>query len=180
MQKQSIFGITPSEVNKKFDNLFEVVYDDANFVAQSRQTFHHDDDDLHFDYKYMVTINDTREYDADHDGRFVLTLSLFPAKTSLSEKNLKAMCDCCGVDEADVNAMEYNNYGFVIPFGVDEIDIPDGYDKPLSKDSRLDLVANVFETMDSMRGYYLDKSLNLIGTTGWDVLDNAINDISLI
>ena len=45
------------------------------------------------------------------------------------------------------------------------------YDK-----SVMDKIASVINMIDGLRGFYLDKIQNRIGTTGWMLLDDFIND----
>jgi hypothetical protein len=36
-------------------------------------------------------------------------------------------------------------------------------------------IANVFESINDLRGFYFDKYVNRIGTTGWDMINAFIN-----
>lgn len=44
----------------------------------------------------------------------------------------------------------------------------------------LDKIASVCGNIDSLRGFYLDKPQNRIGTSGWDMLDDYINGKSFL
>ena len=59
----------------------------------------------------------------------------------------------------------------------DDEDNDDGYYYILDNEDvveQLNACASVFNAMNSMRGFHLDRAWNMIGTTGWDVLRDAI------
>ena len=40
---------------------------------------------------------------------------------------------------------------------------------------RIEAITATYESVNILRGFYLDRSWNRMGTTGWDTLNNAIN-----
>ena len=76
-----------------------------------------------------------------------------------------------GVD--DPNTIDVFDYGISIVF--DREDTIEEYDKSI-----MDKIASVVDSIDRLQGFYLDKTQNLIGTTGWMMLDDYINDANFI
>ena len=44
----------------------------------------------------------------------------------------------------------------------------------------MDKIASIVDNIDSLRGFYLDKAQNRIGTDGWMMLDDYINDVDFV
>ena len=76
-----------------------------------------------------------------------------------------------GVD--DPNTIDVFDYGISIVF--DREDTIEEYDKSI-----MDKIASIVDNIDSLRGFYLDKAQNLIGTDGWMMLDDYINDVNFV
>ena len=165
---KSIFGITPSNLTNKFTDHFDVVYDDDHFQAVSKKVFKHDDEGLTFEYQYVVSILDTATFD-DGERQTLLSLDLVPCFDSLHENSKDSVLSACGYN----TTIDVADYGFCVPIGYDTMPIDDDY--LFENDERLDLIASVYEDIDRLRGFYLDKPINRLGTTGWDCIDSAIN-----
>ena len=43
----------------------------------------------------------------------------------------------------------------------------------------MDQIGSIVQTIDSLRGFYLDHHINGIGTTGWDALHDFVNDVDM-
>ena len=56
MEKISIFGITTDKRFDSYEDYFEDSdwSDDGEMYYISKETFHHDEDELSFDYKYVI------------------------------------------------------------------------------------------------------------------------------
>ena len=76
---KKVFGIefnSVVNVENKFDEVFN---DDEMVFYESKKTFHHVEDGLTFDYKYVIV----GEY---CDGKLYYSLDLVPCSNSLGEK----------------------------------------------------------------------------------------------
>ena len=166
--KHNIFGCQTNG-NQSFADKFETLYDDGGSFHQSKEVFRHDvDDDLNFDYRICVEVIDWQEATGEDDKEFILELKLVPEFKSLSPKHQASVLSCCGIDEAEVNAWDVSSYGLNVMLASEECH----YDE---LDAKLEAVANVFESINSLRGFYLDRYVNRIGNTGWDLLFDFIN-----
>lgn len=167
-----VFGISFQDnqlidIDSKFNLEREMDdYDDTTFYL-SNKTYHHDlDPDLKFDYRYGIEAYKYEE-DDDKSTHVFYTLYLIPEFGSISKKRQHDVIAFSGVD--DPNTMDVFDYGMSIVLAREET-------LGESDKNIMDKIASVVDTIDSLRGFYLDKSQNHIGTTGWMMLDDFIND----
>lgn len=171
--KHEIFGISTDCDNNKFEDKFDCLYDGCGAFYESKETFHHDDE-TSFDYKFCVEVIDLDE--ACGDDKYGIELSLVPMFGSLNKKKQDSILSSCCIEENEVNTYDIHQYGCSVPLGFVEIDNEGvSYDKCKGVQSALAAIANVFESINGLRGFFLDKCVNGIGTTGWDLLNDYIN-----
>ena len=169
----SVFGISFQDsslidVESKFNLQREMDdYDDTTFYL-SNDVYHHDQDPkFKFDYQYGIEAymyNDEN----DHSIHTFYTLYMIPTFGSLSKNNQNDVIDFSDVDVPDT--MDVFDYGIRIGFARE--DVIGEYDKSI-----MDKIASIVDTIDSLQGFYLDKAQNRIGTDGWMMLDDYINDV---
>ena len=164
---EEIFGWKPSVINPNMlDEKFNADLNDSDSAFYtSKEVFVHDEDeDLKFKYHYCI--------EAEYcEGSIYYALYLVPTADSLTEEKLNSVMRCSGLEKEDVTPYDICGYGCNVLFGsycdnnVEEVN-----------DDILNLIANVFEAMNSLRGFTLDKPQNRIGTNGWDLLYDFIKD----
>lgn len=177
--RYSFSGVSTDNDTEKFLDHFEETCED---FFQSKKVFHHEEDDYSFDYRYCVAITDMREIEAD-DNRFAVELYLVPEFESLCDKcKDDVRKSCCYSDDDQPTVYDVYGYGISVQFGYEMADNPD--DKPYDENAEvldaLTAIANTYEATDRLRGFYLDKFVNRIGTTGWDLLDDFINGVDYL
>ena len=182
--KHNIFGIQTNSDNNKFEDKFECLYEDEGAFYESKETFHHEEEGLVFDYKFCVEIIDL-EYSTGEDedkNKFGIELAIVPMFNSLCEKQKKSVLDCMCVSEDEVSTYDIYYEGCSVMMGYEEVVVGDdafesgeGFEGCKEIKERLDAIANVFESINGLRGFYLDKCVNRIGTTGWMLIDAFIN-----
>lgn len=161
--ENSIFGITFNGVPTKIDTKFnEIYFEDDNAFFESKETFTHEEDGLTFNYKYAIEA-------VWCEGKIYYGLYLVPCADSLNKDKRSSVADCCGVNEDEITINDISSYGCNVCMGTEVVDNED------IEDTYLDKIASVYEVIDSLRGFYLDKYVNRIGNTGWDMLDDFIN-----
>ncbi len=177
--KHEIFGIA-TDKDIKFDEKFEVIYDNSDtMVAQSKETFTHEDDGLNFNYKYVIEIINGNTWNGEDD--YFVDLMVVPTYDSLGNEHKKTLLEYGSVEECDVNIYDVVTEGFSLSIGCKSLPTNDTpMDEHEGLLSVLDSIASVFETINSLRGFYFDKYVNRIGNTGWDFLNDFINDIPFI
>lgn len=169
----SVFGIRFQDsslinVESKFNLKREM--DDYDYITfyLSNEVYHHDQDpEFKFDYMYGIEAY-RYEYEHDHSIHTFYTLYMIPTFSSLSKNNQDSVIDFSGVD--DPNTMDVFDYGISLVFARE--DTIGEYDKSI-----MDKIESIVDTIDSLKGFYLDKAQNRIGTDGWMMLDDYINDV---
>jgi hypothetical protein len=169
----SIFGISFQDCNlinveSKFNLERDMDdYDDTTFYI-SKEVYHHDQDpDFKFDYMYGIEAY-TYEDENDHTVKTFYTLYMIPTFSSLSKNKQNDVIESSGTDEPNIT--DVFNYGISIVFASENI--IGEYDKSI-----MDKIASIIDAIDSFRAFYLDKAQNRIGTDGWMMLDDYINDV---
>lgn len=165
--KKSFGGVTPGQIEDA-SNTFDCLLDDSERIELvSKNEYHHtEDDELTFDYRYLITAN---RWDGE---KWYVTLQLVPSPQSLCEKVADSVCKCCGVDRDEMTHTDIADYGCAIDVATETTSEED-------PQQLIDLASSIVSAVDGMRGFFLDRRINLIGTTGWDVLQNAINGVKL-
>ena len=173
MNKIEIFGWSTDQRFENWSDKFELVYDnDDETLYQSKETFHHDEDDgFRFDYKYCVKFVDCREYEGKGIG-YELLLTVMPK--SLHKSHIEKLCKDYDITPDRIEIRDViDEVSAIVRFGYDLCDEWDEVDDILLR------IAHVFEFMDRMRGFYIDKYWNVIGSTGWDTLSHATKGTDL-
>ena len=172
----SVFGISfPDssliDIESKFNLEREMDdYDDVTFYL-SNEVYHHDQDpDIKFDYRYGIEAY-RYENEDDHSIHTFYTLYMILTFNSLSKNHKNDIIESSGVD--DPNTMDVFDYGLYIVFARE--DTIGEYDKSI-----MDKIASVVDSIDRLQGFYLDKTQNHIGTDGWMMLDDYINDANFV
>lgn len=171
--KHEIFGIKTDEDNNKFEDKFDTLYDDCGAFFESKETFHHEDE-TSFDFKYCVEVCDLSS--ACGEEKYGIELAVVPMFNSLCEKQKKSILDCSCVSEDEVTTMDIYQEGTSIMIGY--TDVPNEgkpWDECEGVVKALAAIANVFESINGLRGFFFDKKINKIGTTGWDLIDSFVN-----
>ena len=180
-------GISTYMEKVDFNKHFEKYYDgDDRAVYFSKKTFKHEEEGyLDFSYKYAIVVTDTRVYTGDDDAPIVVELMLVPSFNDLTKENKESLRESGGYGEEDISEewlwMDVLDYSFAVKMGEESInnpneDIRDEWINSEPIQAILDSITAVYNHINSLRGFYLDRAWNMIGTTGWDTLGNAINN----
>lgn len=165
---------------------FEEYYNNNDRVVYfSKKTFRHEEEDLTFNYKYAIVVTDVQFYSGDGDAPISVELMLVPSFYDLTEENKENIRDYNGYGDDEISEkwlwMDVLDYSFAVSMGEESIDNPtddirdEWVESELIK-ALIESAVAVYEVIDSTRGFYLDRAWNMIGTTGWDTLNNAINN----
>lgn len=163
-----VMGIKSESTPKNWADKFEeVFYDMGHSIFVEKETRKHEEDGFTFQYKYAIQY----EY-----GLYELLLCVIPE--DISEDNKKSVAESCCIELDDVEVIDEIFYGLYVQMAADGKFVEDCED--YANDDVVNKIASVYECIDGLRGFYLDKPLNAIGTTGWDCLANAIKDEPLL
>ena len=162
---------------------FDVVYDDdGQLILESKQTFAHTDDSElpDFEYKYVVRCLDLPRFGAEDNSISIELLMVVLPKYWCPDKIQRIVNGYGGIDSIDDICIDMLlDYG--VQFANEYVgyseDNEDGYYHITDNNEVVDTLnvcASVFEAMNGMRGFILDRTWNMIGTTGWDVLRDVL------
>lgn len=143
----------------------------------SKKTYKHEEDGLNFNYKYAVRVEDLEDLtgEEDYKGKVAIDLYLVPLADSMDKGVLGMVKSCCGLGEDDEvyisDIIEYGLGANILSETVSNCRYIEG----TKVKGKLTAIANILDMVDSMRGFYLDRQWNQIGTNGWDVLNEMVN-----
>ena len=171
-ENKSFGAFSPAQVEDASKS-FDCIFDNSDCIELlSKTEYHHteDNDSLTFDYRYLITANLLD--DESGNDKWYVTLHLVPSPQSLCKEKADSVCDCCGVDKSELNHSDINDYGC-------SVDVATETTSEQDPQHLIDIASTIVPVADAMRGFILDKRINMIGTTGWDILQNAINGVKI-
>lgn len=180
--KYKIFGIETDHDVYKVDDKFECIDLDETLFYQSKEVFQHREDDvLNFDYKYYIEVIDWDACTGEEKGVYMVNFGIVPMFESLNDEKKSSVISCCGCEDTTPDVYDVHSYGCSVPLGNVEIEHHGmTYDECEELQTTLNGIANVFETIDRLRGFFLDRHVNRIGSTGWDLLNDYINGVNFV
>ena len=158
--KHEIFGWVVDHEPKKLDDLFDCVRDaDGEVIYESKQTYEHREEGLNFDYKFVIRAKDAYELTGEPEDENVwhLEVMLVPTVDSLLTNKREDT-----IDGEDCTFIDLIDAGFYVQFGFEAV--------------KVDRYKWYDAGINAMRGFYLDKPLNMIGSTGWDILNELVGN----
>jgi len=108
-----------------------------------------------------VTLKVYNEYITNNDAKLVLINNAI--------KDLEAQIADIKKDMDEPSYYNMLMEGHSVRFGYTEVESQDEVGGKMLE------IANVFEVMDRMRGFSLDRAVNMLGNTGWGVIWNVIH-----
>ena len=176
--KHEIFGWVVDHEPKKLDDLFDCVRDeDDEVIYESKQTYKHREEGLNFDYKFVIRAENAYELtgEPEYENVWHMEMLLVPTIDSLLPKKQKALQDMVGED-GEPNIIDLIDEGSYVQIGFEavKVDPAEGYDAVMNP--KYDEAASVVDNMNAMMGFYLDKPWNMIGSTGWDILNELVGN----
>lgn len=170
-----------SYFNFQFENMseetslkFKEVFDDGDTVVlETEKVFKHVEVGLIFEYRYAIEVLDYFEItgNKEYEGMKYITLYLVPTVKSLNATIIKSLKDIYKDDFNNIGTNELLAEGYAIRFLYELVDN--------AKENECVLFAkHLIPHLDNMRGFYLDEPINMIGTDGWKMLHDYINNES--
>lgn len=156
-----------------FDTICE--YDSESYY-ESKKTYRHEEDDFTFDYKMVVRVEDFYELSGEEEykDKLFFELLMVPTTKYFNKNKLENIAhSSCLEDISEVNNYDIVSYGCGAGLGSEMVGgIRSWRSKKIT--DKLNDIATVVDTIDAMRGFYLDKAWNRMGTTGWDSLHEMV------
>lgn len=165
--KYAYGGVSTQEPSDKFDDVFEETWDGELWAT--KKTYHHSEPGLSFDYKYVFQAADYDEGDGYSNSEVVTSLCLVILPKSFCKAKRAELAKSVGTDEdrLDVTDVFREGWDGVVQFATETFE---GEDRGKRLEAAKDTVASCIGTFDSLRGFYIDRRLNMVGMTGWDLI----------
>lgn len=178
-------GVSTYEEKVNIEEHFEELYnDDGQLTLVSKKDFLHEEEGLTFKYKYLINGMDIRGFTGEMDAPVMIELVLVPSFSDLSEEARISLGETYDWDEEMADELwrykDIADYGYGVTMGSESFIPEEDEDLYNLMDSKkvVELVESacaIYEAIDNMRGFYMDRPWNMIGTTGWDTIGNALD-----
>lgn len=178
----TVFGCTPQKHTRTdWKDYWELVYgtdDQMLFVSKELYNYNAPEENRIFDFNLMLEL--AIAFDGDDNEILVSNLYLYPTRdyfhSSIKQEIIK---DYCMGNEDEIHITDLMNYS---QFPILHSERPDlefnTFDENNEEISKYLLSASIVaETTERIRAIYLDKVINMIGTTNWDLLDGLLHGI---
>lgn len=182
----TFLGYTPTNSNVIgcFEDYFDKIYnDDGQVYLLSKKTYTSEADEEfpEFKYKYGIKCIDMRSFGTE-EASFQVSLHMVVLPEYICESKANDIKEMCGTEEISEFDLMGEDHSWNVCLGTETVSyevesLPDPwydfYYNPLDNTELkglLNVAATVLDVIDSMRGFFLDDSWNMIGTNGWDSL----------
>jgi len=154
------FKFDESQMVKSLDEKFDTFFDDEdNAFFISKAEYEHDEEGFKFKYRYCIEVNWVDE------NEYLYSLMLVPTCESVNKEKQESVLSSGGCDEI----YDVCSYGC-------NVSMCSACEKSETWDEGIvTKMMSIVEVINSLRGFYLDRYVNRIGNTGWDMLDDFIN-----
>lgn len=178
----TVFNITPKKHNRTdWKDYWEIEWTtDDEIIFKSKEIYKYDfeEDNMKFDY-HLVLHFEILEIE-ELNNQIYVKLYLVPTAEYLDPKKVQQVCKDYDVKPHMIDFDMMSNE-FIFPILAQEtIDI-ENIQEFSEKDKYIEqylLSASIAsDVIHTMLGFYMDKIMNMIGTTNWDLLHSCLEDI---
>lgn len=169
-------GLAISKLEDLKNELDFIYESDYELILLTNKTYKHREEELSFDYKYAVSA--INMYSSTGDEQFIndpfcISVYLVVSPTSLDDNVINSIK---GTTDGYCEYQDILQLGYGVRLLYDnDIGFPiEGIEEKMYE------IANLIEPLDNLRGFFLDRSINKIGSTGWDRIWNCVSDESFI
>lgn len=178
----TVWGITPKKHNRiDWKDYWEIEWIiDDQIILKSKEKYKYDfeEDDMKFDYHLILHL-EILEIE-ELNNQIYSTLYLVPTAEYLDPKKVQQVCKDYDVKPHMID-FDMMHSEFMFPMLVQEIIDIEKIQEFSENDNYIQqylLSASIAsEVIQSMLGFYMDKVMNMIGTTNWDLLHSCLEDI---
>jgi len=164
-------GITTSKLKDMRNELVCIYSSDEEIIFLTKKIYHHKEEGLNFNYKYAICAVDMRFTGDDQfaeDNVWAIEIYLVVSPSSLNKDIKQSIKDYTG---------GYCEYQDILQYGLGIRMLYENKRFPEENiEERMYEIANLIEFLDIMRGFYLDRYVNKIGSTGWDVIFTCVSN----
>ena len=169
---------------------FDVIDDCDDLRLVSKKVYEHGEDNGVFNnmkYRYVIVVDGPDHemtIDDEEEGQVEAELYacyLVPDMDYIHESKVKCLQELYGLDHLTLDEVkncltlaDFANEGYGVCLGSELVKATDKWN-----DDILNGFATALNTVNSMRGFYLDRYVNMMGMTGWDFLEITMSEKDL-
>jgi len=178
----TVWSITPKKHNRTdWKDYWEIEWTtDDEIIFKSKEIYKYDfeEDAMKFDYHLVLHLEilEIKEL----NNKIYSTLYLVPTAEYLDPKKVQQVCKDYDVKPHMID-FDMMHLEFIFPMLVQEIIDIEKIQEFSENDNYIQqylLSASIAsEVIQHMLGFYMDKTMNRIGTTNWDLLHSCLEDI---
>lgn len=167
---------------------FDVIDDCDDLRLVSKKVYEHGEDNGVFNnmkYRYVIVVygpdngmTTTNEETGEEVDAECYAAYLVPDMDCIHESKVKSLQQCYGLDHLTLDEVkkclsvaDFAQEGYGVSLGEEIVEAKDQWN-----DDILNGFATAIDTINSLRGFYLDRYVNRIGMTGWDFLEMAMSE----
>lgn len=178
----TVFNITPKKHNrtnwKEYWEIEWITDDEIIFKSKEKYKYDFEEDSMKFDYHLILKLEIIEV--ENQNEKIYSNLYLVPTAEYLNPKKIQQVCKDYDVKPNMIDFDMISNE-FIFPIlGQEAIDIAN-IQEFSEKDEYIEkylLSASISsEHINMMLGFYMDKIMNMIGTTNWDLLHSCLENI---
>jgi len=124
---------------------------------------------LNYKYKYLVKVTDLSAVsdDEEYEDKYEIMLYHMISPESMAQERIDEVVSCCG-DKDYISIVEYGTLDVLLGYKIASKDELEQY---------VNAAREAIQLIDSMRGFYLDKPVNRLGTDGWHIIRYALGKV---
>ena len=189
--KHSFAGVSSNGGAKFFDNFNELYNYDGEFAAISKNEYQCFLGNKTINYRVGIEIMDDRSFESNEENKLYMTMYFVPCFRNIhkSKKN-DLLGGVCEEEKSYYGKREDTHYfvdaidgGYTVLIHYEVFDCNTDDDEDITRYPEaikiLDDIANTYNAITGLCGFYLDRCVNRIGETGWDKLRELCNGVKL-
>lgn len=152
---------------------FEEWYGDE-VIYISKEEYTHEEEDLNFKYKYIIEVLDMEYLTGESGVKDIVLLHLVVSPEFITKDIYNDILYTIGMEEEENYELSYldvKEHGLSVTMADEELE--DKSEELLK--NKVNTIASLTKSIDGMRGFYLDKPWNAIGSNGWSTVEHMIN-----
>lgn len=177
---RKLFGIVLKENNfmekESYKDYFEEIWnDDEQLCLKFKEKFSNDFFEDGKDISYHFYLN----FLGNEEVGYILELNMMPTLDHISTNKLKKIADDYNIPIRELNEYDVLSNSWIPLLTSENIDFDIISDLSWYSDGIIDLIetsTSVIPNINNFLGFYMDRAVNMIDTTNWDLLKGLLFD----
>ena len=177
---RKLFGIVLKENNfmekENYKDYFEEIWnDDEQLCLKFKEKFSNDFFEDGKDISYHFYLN----FLGNEEVGYILELNMMPTLDHISTNKLKEIAENYNIPIRELNEYDVLSNSWIPLLTSENIDFDIISDLSWYSDGIIDLIetsTSVIPNINNFLGFYMDRTVNMIGTINWDLLRDLLFD----